>query len=145
MDWNGGAFIAQVEAKARRNVEAACIHVQNEARVKLSVAGTRVAGSAFTGTGVIGVKGKKYRKGRRIYGANPSKPGEAPHKQLGTLRASVAHEMLTDELAGLTGTSLEYGKYLELGAPRAHLLPRPWLRATLAEQKSRVVEIITKI
>ena len=145
MEWHGDQFIAQVEAKAKRNVEAACIHVQNEARVKLSVAGTRVAGSSFVGTGVIGVKGKRYRKGRRIYGADRSKPGEPPRKQYGTLRSSVAHEMEEDRPAGLVGSALLYAGVLELGNRKGTLKPRPWLRATLAEQKSRVTEIITTL
>jgi hypothetical protein len=88
------------------------------------------------------VKGKGTRKVLGKRGSNRSRPGEPPHKDLGTLRSSVATQMetTTGDPSGLVGTALEYGKHLELGT--AKMAPRPWLRRTLAQELPAVEDII---
>lgn len=84
--------------------------------------------------------GKVYKAGRRIYGSNPSKPGEPPHKQKGDLRASVTHERDGSRLLFRVGTNKEYGRWLELGT--ANMAARPWLRRALIDQARRIRNIL---
>jgi HK97 gp10 family phage protein len=138
MEWSGEQFVAQVEAKARRNVEAACIHVQNQVRFLIS-----------TPSRTVTYAQRKNRKGemktKKILGprgSNRSKPGEAPHKDTGTLRSSIAHQM-QEGPSGLVGSALAYARHLELGTKK--MAPRPYLRRTLAQEKPAIVEIITTL
>lgn len=85
---------------------------------------------------------KKWKKGQRVYGAFPSKPGEPPRKQHGRLRASVTYEVDPDTLTARVGTNVEYGRHLELGTRRG-LAPRPWLRRALLEMRGRVNELLS--
>lgn len=82
---------------------------------------------------------KRPSKGSRTYGVNPSKPGEPPHKQHGHLRRSVAREVLG--LVGRVGTSLKYGRWLELGTSK--VAARPWLRRALAETRDQIKAILS--
>jgi HK97 gp10 family phage protein len=82
---------------------------------------------------------KRVRKGKLIYGANPSKPGEPPHKQKGRLHGSVAFTV--DGLIGRVGTNVLYGKFLELGTRR--MAARPWLRRALKEKESEIKTILS--
>jgi phage gpG-like protein len=120
VDWNGPEAVAYVRKRTVKWITVACLAVERRAKVLLSVAGT--------GQG----KGKN-----RVYGANPSKPGEPPRKQTGRLRASVTHEVDPDRLTGRVGTNVEYGRHLELGTRRG-LLPRPWLRRAFAESMGEI-------
>lgn len=158
MEWNGENYIREMNRKVGERVQAAAFHLVTRIRENISVAGTRVAASGFTGRGVsyeranvgeerleiipnaFGVKGKRYRKGRRIYGANPSKPGEFPHKQFGVLRRSIAQDYAPETVTARVGTPLSYGKYLELGSKK--MAARPYLRRTLAEEQQKIEEII---
>jgi phage gpG-like protein len=90
------------------------------------------------------VRAKKGLKGRRVYGAFPSAPGEPPRKQTGRLRASVTYEVDETELTGRVGTNVRYGRYLELGTEHG-LLPRPWLRRALAESKAEIDSLLSRL
>lgn len=125
IEWHGPEAEAHVRGRAVGWLTRAAIEVTRRARELLSVAGTAV------GTGAAGGR----RRGRRIYGAVRSAPGEPPRKQTGRLRASVAYEVDEAQLAARVGTNVEYGKHLELGTRRG-LAPRPWLRRALAESMS---------
>jgi phage gpG-like protein len=87
---------------------------------------------------------KRRRKGARIYGANPSAPGEPPRKQTGRLRASVTYEVEEASLTARVGTNVEYGKYLELGTKKG-IAPRPWLRRALAECRAKIDSILAQM
>lgn len=126
-DWNGPEAVVYVRKRAIRWITAGCLAVERRAKILLSVAGT--------GQG----KGKK-----RVYGSNPSKPGEPPRKQTGRLRASVTHEVDEQMLRGRVGTNLGYGKALELGTRRG-LLPRPWLRRAFAESMNEIRSALGRI
>jgi hypothetical protein len=82
---------------------------------------------------------KKPSRGRRIYGAQRSKPGEAPRKQTGHLRRSVTYEVIGQ--SGRVGTNLLYGMWLELGTRL--MKARPWLRRALEECKAQILAILT--
>ena len=164
MHWQGEQVIRQAEQEVNRNVEAAAIHLQNKVREKLSVAGRTVSQQPIT-------RGKNKGKMKKVVGAmgsNPSKPGEAPHKQTGTLRSSIAHEM-TEPQRALVGTALKVGKWMELGVVGGKIIrpvnkkalantalglmfgkrvkqgaikPRPFLRSTLNEEKPNIISIV---
>lgn len=87
--------------------------------------------------------GKKH-KGKRVYNAFPSKPGEPPHKQTGNLRRSVTYEVDARDLTARVGTNVTYGRHLELGTSRG-LAPRPWLRPALSRIRSRVNQLLSQI
>lgn len=131
LDWHGDEAMAHVRARAVRGLARAAITVARRAKELLSVAGTAVR----TGAG----RGK--RKGSRVYGAVRSKPGEPPRKQTGRLRASVTYEVDEKTLTARVGTSLKYGKHLELGT-RKGLAPRPWLRRALAECRAKIMQLL---
>jgi HK97 gp10 family phage protein len=120
--WHGAAIRAEVMAEAAKRLEAAAIDVQNHAKRLLSTSGT------------ARVRGAGGRFGRR-YGANPSAPGQPPHKQTGRLRMSVTREMVGQTVARV-GTNLKYGLYLEMGTRK--MAARPWLRRALEERKARI-------
>ncbi len=124
-DWHGEEYKRALRAEMVRRINAACVLVLNHARELLSV----------PGTGVL-VKGRIVpkragMKGKTIYGAFPSAPGEPPRKQHGRLRQSVARELVG--LVGRVGTNLLYGRWLELGTRT--IAARPWLRRALAEKQ----------
>ena len=112
-----------------RRIKACCILVSNEAKRLLSVAGTGVGRHKGTG------------RFKTFYGANPSAPGEPPHKQTGTLRARVTYDVLAS-LVGRVGTSLLYGRWLELGTRK--MAARPWLRVALGNCRARILAILSK-
>ena len=170
MDWRGDDFIAQVEQKAARNVQAACIHLQNSVRGLLGTPNRSVAEVPITRGKNKGQTKKKL--GPR--GGNPSKPGEPPHKGTGFLRNSIAHQMGGEpaQPMGLVGSAYKVAKWLELGTAGGKIItaknkkvlankglglifgkkvrqgaiaPRPFLRRALAEQRGRIHEIITNI
>ncbi len=98
------------------------------------------------------LKGKKtgivYRRRRpsgRIVKHRSSAPGEAPANFTGALRASVDFvvrgQVLVFGAGGsattgrLKGKNVVYAKDLEIGNRRKHLLPRPYLKATIDDEE----------
>ncbi len=131
--WNGDALKRQIHAELGRRLDACAIVVENHAKVLISVDGT-----ARVATVKVDSKGRKRKGTKLVYGANPSKPGEPPHVQTGRLRASVAHERVG--LVARVGTSLLYGRWLELGT--VHMAARPWLRRALFECSAQIRAIL---
>jgi HK97 gp10 family phage protein len=130
--------VAAVEKKARRNVEAACIHVQNQVRFLISTPSRTV-------TYAERMNRRGERKTKKILGkrgSNRSTAGNPPHKDTGTLRSSIAHQMEAGP-SGLVGSALAYARHLELGTKK--MAPRPYLRRTLAQEKPAIVDIITTL
>ena len=138
LKWNGAAQLAKLEREMNRRITACCILLENHAKALLSVAGTGVAYATIKVKRKDGSV-KTIRKGSTLYGASPSKPGEAPHKQTGRLRASVTHEVVG--LIGRVGTNLKYGRWLELGTWL--VAARPWLRPSLAACLNQIHAILT--
>jgi hypothetical protein len=138
MKWNGDRELARIRVEMERRIEACCILVETHAKQLLSVAGTAVAHATIKIKKRDGST-KTIRKGSSIYGADPSKPGEPPHKQSGRLRASVTHEVVA--LIGRVGTNLKYGRWLELGT--RIVAARPWLRPSLAACLTQIHAILS--
>jgi len=122
---------AAIEREMARRIRVCCILVWNHAKVLVNTEGTGVSGGYKTAT-------KRVRKGGLIYGANPSRPGEPPHKQRGRLLASIAWEVAG--LIGRVGTNVDYGRFLELGTRK--MAARPWLRRALAEKTPECLAIL---
>lgn len=141
IDWNGDAFKTAVLGEMRKRVAASCMLVSNHAKVLLSVSGTGKAASS-----IVSKAGKKLRKGRRLYGSDPSKPGEPPHKQHNHLRPSVTWQMVRSLAgrgpSGRVGTKLPYGRWLELGTRT--MAARPWLRRSLIEKREEIKALLIK-
>lgn len=130
--WNDN-WIKQQVAKYGQRVEAAAIHLQNEARILISIP-SRTVTLQDNGKGKV-----KRVLGPR--GSNRSKPGEPPHMDHGNLRRSVAHDM-PDELTARVGSTLKYAKFLEVGTSK--MAARPWLRRSLKENSSTIRQIIER-
>lgn len=124
--WDGDRARALVLAEAARRLKAAAIAVSNQAKVLISIAGT--------GGGGRNAKGQF----KRVYGSNPSAPGEPPHKQTGHLRRGVTYEVVG--LVARVGTNIKYGLYLELGT--RFMKARPWLKRALAEANGAVLRAL---
>lgn len=148
VEWHGEEAQSYVRKRAASVLAKCAMLIKGEAQELLGVAGTGTAARAYTrqtgealfkadGTvktkrmadGDEAVQYRVIRKkaGRRVYGKNPSAPGEPPRKQTGQLRRSVQAEVDRDALTARVGTNVEYGKHLELGT-RKGLAARPWLR-----------------
>jgi len=118
--WQGDKARKLITAGFVRNLQAASILVVNRAKILLSVAGT----------------------GRQGTAQGHSAPGEPPRKQTGRLRASVAREVDANQLTARVGTNVKYGRWLELGT--AQILPRPWLRRSLNDQRFKIQSILAR-
>lgn len=135
--WNGDRIARKVRAEEKRRIARASLVVNRRAKELLSVSG--VGGQIKGGYAVQGGRGK------RIYNAFPSRPGEPPHKQRGTLRANVSTEL--GDRGGVPfgrigpGSLTPYGKFLELGTSR--MKPRPWLVRAFRESYAQIRAILT--
>jgi phage gpG-like protein len=126
LKWHGNACQKRLAAELKRRLQAAAMVVQSHA------------------TQLIGVESAARRgKGKRrklIYGANPSKPGEPPHKQTGRLLGSITREV--HDTYARVGTNVKYGRWLELGT--RFMAARPWLRRALAEKTAEIKAIFQR-
>ena len=112
----------------------------------------------FSGVDVAGEKARRAKGGKAQTGGKspPSKPGQPPAVQIGTLRSSIMTEvetrMLGTNVVGRVGpdvekiaakvpvgTNVEYGYFLELGTSK--MAPRPFLRPALHRTRKKVVKI----
>lgn len=155
MTWND-QYIREAERTVGQRIQAAGFYLLTRVRENISVAGTRQADSSYVGKGyeyertdpesmttryanAFGVANKRYRKGRRIYGAVRSKPGEFPLKQTGLLRQSISQDYDASRLTARVGTTLSYGRFLELGTSK--MSKRPYLRTTLYMEELKIREL----
>lgn len=158
LEWHGEAAKASVNRKAVAVLNKCAFTIAGRAKELLSVAGTGIRSRDYErqtnqvlfdkdgniktrrskdGDEAILYKVIRKKKGSRVYGANPSRPGEPPRKQTGTLRRSVQSEVDEASLTARVGTNVEYGKHLELGTKRG-IAPRPWLRRAFAESLPKI-------
>jgi hypothetical protein len=79
----------------------------------------------------------------RLIGLDPSRPGEPPKVLYGRLRQSVSHAQFKSggTLHGQIGAHTVYARALEMEVP-GRLLPRPYLRPSLAEHEQDIVRIL---
>ena len=135
MTWND-SYIREMERTIGQRVQAAGYHLVSAIRRNISIPSRTVTMGTVT-------KGKNKGAPKKILGprgSNRSKPGQFPHKDFGRLRSSIAQDYNAATLTTRVGTTVPYGKYLELGTQK--MRPRPWLRRTLAEERKKIEDII---
>ena len=120
--WNGKELERLVVVHIGKNMAAACFVLVNHLKQLVNVEGA-------------GLKGKSLS-----YGANPSAPGDPPHKQTGRLLGSITFEI--SNLVARVGTNVKYGRWLELGTK--YIKARPWLRRGLFEMRAAIAKLIGK-
>ena len=152
MPWvttNMRPFRAKLVKGLRRNVLAASIELADHMKAKVGVDGTGKADAA-QGRDKAG-RFTRVRKGL-IYGANPSLPGEPPHKQHGDLQGSIGYQLDAAEPTAKVGSFMvgdededgkgaNYPLHLERGTRR--MKARPWLRPSLDELRDRIAKILS--
>ena len=123
VEWRGAGVLADVNALVSQRLDRAAILVQTEARQSIRAP-----------------KSGKTRGKRAIRSA----PGEAPASQhpVGLL-SSVQYDA-PSQLTRRIGTNLDYGLFLEMGAPTINLKPRPWLVPALLKMKARIQRLFKK-
>ena len=138
LKWHGDKAEAEALAEFRRRLAACALTVAGHAKRLVGIEG---AARSKKGTS-RDAKGRFLKgSGKLKYGANPSEPGEPPHKQTGTLQRSITWEW-AGPLSVRVGTNLKYGRWLELGTKL--IAARPWLRRALAEMRGRILALLNK-
>ena len=127
VEWYGDEFSKELEKTIGENIEKAAIYFKGKVKEALNVTGNPYRYA-------LGNKGPWYRN------LNPSSPGEPPHKMLGDLQRSIAHEMTQDKSTAYVGTNVEYGYYLEIGTSKMEA--RPYLRSTLMKEQATIAKIV---
>lgn len=108
--------------------ERAKIHVSEAIDKELLVTKSEAVRAIQRGTR----SGRVYKRGKgRVHQA--SAPGEFPKTDRGRLVSSLFVERKKSGLAGIMGSGVVYGKYLEYGTSRTR--PRPWLRRTFRKRR----------
>ncbi len=130
-------------AEQKKRLDRAAIVVEREAKHLLSFSGTGVWKSLGSGAAKVRyLAPAKSAKGKKVYGAFPSMPGEPPHKQTGWLRSSVTWEVIHWGwgYVARVGTNVLYGKFLQIGT--RHMRPRPWLDVALSKSTVQIKAIM---
>lgn len=93
-----------------------------------------------------GMQPKQVAAARKAGLQTASKPGEPPWKKTGHLGRSIESETFKrgGGFFGRVGTNVKYGAYLEFGAPRANIMPRPYLRPALDMNRAKIRALIGK-
>lgn len=115
-----------VESEAQRWLRHAVISLQSDATRSIANKGRLI---------------RKTKTGREVRA--PSQPGQPPHRVTGRLASSVGHLIEPDGLAGIVGTNVVYGRYLELGTHK--MAARPWLRPAVDRLKMRAEELFRRV
>jgi hypothetical protein len=134
LNWSGDEAKRQVVKVFVTRLNRAALTLKNHAKTLINVEGTGIRQSSTKAKG----NRKAKRKGSLVYGANPSAPGEPPHKQTGELLRSVAFEVVG--MTARVGTNKRYGRWLELGTRK--IAARPWLRRAMNEMLTRLRQIL---
>ena len=82
----------------------------------------------------------KAKRGYKSSYVRSSGPGEFPAVQAGELWRSIAWDR-AGRMKRRFGTSSKHGLYLEVGAPKARIKPRPYLRKTYRRFTGREAEV----
>jgi len=134
--WLGDKVLSATEQKAQRGLRKAATWGVRQIKRSLNVQGARLGRFKTSKTGR-----KVYKRGsKRRY--VPSKAGERPHRQLGTLKKSI--DYIETPLSMRIGTALDYGLYLEGGTK--NMDKRPFLRPFIdsrANQK-KIEELVAR-
>ena len=148
--WHGREFFHLATKETVRAMTKAAIVVENRAKKIMGSGASRM--DSKRATGMI-KKGKKSVMGYH----RPSAPGFPPNIDTGVLKSSIGHRVKvrgmsvngfvgsdTDKVKAKAeaGTDVEYGYYLEVGAPKINLKPRPWLRPALRASEKEILTVL---
>ena len=126
--WNGRAVYAKVVAEVERRMHVACIFVVGETKRALNRSQPVV------------------RRGKRLIGLDPSKPGEPPKKVTGRLQMSIVYKVVrtSKSIVGYVGSDVVYARALEFGHTYKYfvLLPRPYVRPAIANHGNQIAAIL---
>lgn len=136
VEWHGDEAVRAIRAEVLARIHRCCLLVWNHAKKSINTDGTGVRAAAGPRR-----NGRRRRKGSLVYGANPSRPGDPPHKQHGRLLNSLAWEVDKESLTGRVGTNLLSGLLLEIGTRL--VAARPWLGRALRECRDQVRAILS--
>lgn len=159
---NTEAVLAEIKARANRNVQAATLHMRNELIDKVNNAGDGREYPIRPETGrlekveIINKLGRRQTV-RRLTGAKmhkASRPGDPPAVLRGQLKTSfqIEFEEDGDTIRGYVGpVNVPYAKALEFGfvgkdknGKRHNLLPRPYMFPTYHEQRENLMNILRR-
>lgn len=134
LEWNGEVFEKQLRSATADGLNRAgtFYHAKCREAVSKPNTGRRVPVQRQTPGG--------NKRTRTIY-PNPSKPGEPPRLRTGFGQRNIVKNFNREELyvrVGITANAL-YMIYLELGT--RHIARRPWLVATLQENKDVIGQL----
>jgi HK97 gp10 family phage protein len=132
--WRGEEFKALVKSGLTKNLTAAGTLLMRDVKKALNKSGRTVT--------ITKTKTGKIRKKLGKRGSAPSKPGEPPRKQTGTLRNHVFKRLIKGGKVMRVGTRAPHGGLLEFGTK--NMAPRPYLRSTLAKDQSEISRILTR-
>jgi phage gpG-like protein len=129
--WNGPACRAMIEKQASGRIRRACEYLSDTIKADISQSGTLRYNPTTK-------KGTKSKSTKTIYNFTHSRPGSAPFKQTGHLRRSITWEV--NGLVGRVGTSLPYGRALELGTGR--MRARPFILPAFMKHRTAIASVI---
>jgi len=125
--WYGDRLVRRLQGRARYAVRRAAEFLVADIK------------TAFPGSGLPGGRRGVSKAARE---AMRSRPGEIPHVQTGTLKASIGYEMSGAVARVGPSTVAKYGKFLELGTSR--MAARPFLRPALRRNRMRLRRILER-
>lgn len=133
--WFGPQRMAELKAQGKRNMRKAISFLRRDIVERFTKT------PALTTTGPRG--GVRRKKGG---GYVPSRPGEPPAIQTGTLRRSMTTELDVDHdgVVGRVGPGKEgfYARYLEFGTRK--MKARPHLRPAIDRNRRRIFDILSR-
>lgn len=112
LEWYGDRWMKRQRARLARNLARAAIHMVNETKRTLNE--TRYPPASV--------------------------PGASPAIRTGLLKNSIAWRLDETELVAYVGTTVVYGKMLELGT--STMQPRPFLVPTFERESGNIAKII---
>lgn len=132
IEFQGEEAMAHVRAETWKRIQAAGVYTQNKIMEVLNVPNSGERRKRTRNT-AVGKKGSSYT----VY-ANPSRPGEPPHKITGFLQGNVAIEEHPGELRVRVGIrdNAYYGIFLEEGTK--NMDARPFLKFVITAYRPQI-------
>jgi len=127
VSFNPRALLVPMQQEGRRRVVKAAFHLQGQLKNEVGRPGNAMNKRAVARDGEI-----------------RSKPGEPPMKQTGFGQRNIVIRWGPNQMSAQIGIfeNAIYMVYLEFGTDDGHIKARPWLRPTLARERSTIYGIL---